>query len=616
MRGHRKGLRPQSASVQPRTPKGGQPSVSLTSRKCQGGRPAVALLPRYDPPVVTVAPSPAAAAPPIAEPPVRHRLPYAWAVTALVLVSYLGVHAAGWIRGNAWRQRALLRCHRRNARRVGRALTRLQGLFVKVGQLLSMLTSFLPADFRQGLETLQDRIPPRPLAEVTARLREELGAPPAELFSSFDPQPLASASLAQVHAAELADGRRVAVKVQHLGIERLARRDLDTIGGILRLVGFFVRVRGLRSVHADLAALIEEELDFAREARNIGTIAAAFAGDATVELPAVVAERSTARVLTTTFVDGIKVSRREELAAAGFDLERVAATILGAYCRMIFEHGVYHADPHPGNLFVRPGGAIAFVDFGAVGRLSPAMRQGIPELLEAVLARDPTRILGAFRRMGFVARDGDERTAERVVGYLHRRFLEQLTIESWSFKDIRVDARMKLETIADLRKLDVSLRDLMELFEVPRDWVVLERTLLLLLGLCAHLAPQMNPMAIIKPHLEGLVLGRDKDWPALIGRALKELALAVLTLPGDMRRLLARAERGELEVRMAGLREGLDRLYSAAHQLLWGLLAAGGALLWHLARVHGETDVAAAAGGAAAVAVGLLLASLWRARRR
>src|SRR5688572_4997376 len=118
--------------------------------------------------------------------PVRRRLFYAWSVTAWVLLSYLGVQLAGWVRGAAWREEALLRCHARNARRVARALTRLQGLFVKVGQLLSMLTSFLPAEFRSGLESLQDRVPPRPLAEVTARLREELGAPQEELFAAFE----------------------------------------------------------------------------------------------------------------------------------------------------------------------------------------------------------------------------------------------------------------------------------------------------------------------------------------------------------------------------------------------------------------------------------------------
>ena len=148
--------------------------------------------------------------------------------------------------------------------------------------------------------------------------------------------------------------------------------------------------------------------------------------------------------------------------------------------------------------------------------------------------------------MGFVSRAGDERPAEKVVGYLHQRFLEQLTVESWSFQDIRVDARMKLETLADLRRLDVSLRDLMELFEVPRDWVILERTLLLLVGLCSHLAQQMNPMTMVRPYLESLVLGRDRDWPALIGRALEDLVLSAIALPGDVRRVLAKIERGEL----------------------------------------------------------------------
>ena len=562
---------------------------------------------------------PTASSPPLPArplPPVRQRLLYAWSVTAWVLLSYLGVELAGWVRGAAWREGALLRCHQRNARRVAGALVRLQGLFVKVGQLLSMLTSFLPAEFRQGLEALQDRVPPRPLAEVTARLREELGAPPAELFEAFEPEPIASASLAQVHAAELADGRRVAVKVQHLGIERLARQDLRTIGRILRVVGLFVRVRGLPSVHGDLQAMIEEELDFAREARNLETVAAAFAGDPGVVFPTVVPERSTARVLTTTFVDGIKVSRREQLVAAGFDLEAVAARILGAYCRMIFEHGVFHADPHPGNLFVRPDGSLAFVDFGAVGRLSPGMREGIPELFEAVIARDPGRILGAMRRMGFVSRAGDERTAEKVIGYLHQRFLEQLTIESWSFQDIRVDARMKLETMADLRRLDVSLRDLMELFEVPRDWVVLERTLLLLVGLCAHLAPQMNPMTIVRPYLESLVLGRDKDWPALVGRTLKDLVLSAIALPGDVRRVLGRIERGELAVRVAGAREGLDRLYAAVHQLIWAIVGSTAGSIAYLADGRGEADVARLAGGVAAAAAALLVLSLWRARWR
>ena len=561
-----------------------------------------------------------------ATPPVRHRLLYAYATTARVLLSYLGVELAARLRGRHWREEALLRCHRRNARRVARAIERLQGLFVKVGQLVSMLTSFLPAAFRGELEGLQDRIAPRPWPEVAARLAEELGAPAEELFAELDREPLASASLAQVHDGRLADGRRVAVKVQHLGIEELARRDLVTIGRILRIAGFFLRVRGLSRVRQDLAAMIAEELDFSREAENLAAIAAGLAGDPRVTMPSVVAERSARRVLTTTFIEGIKVSHAEELDAAGIDRRAVAEAVLAAYCRMIFELGVYHADPHPGNIFVLPRDAtgvapapaiaVAFVDFGAVGRLSPEMREGIPDLFQGILGSDARRILAALRTMGFVARHGDERAAERVISYLHRRFLEQLTLESWNLDKIRIDTRMKLETIVDLRRLGVSLRDLTELFEVPRDWALLERTLLLLLGLCAHLAPEMNPFMTVRPYLERLVLGRDRDWAALAASTLRDLAVAAFTLPGEVRRLLARLERGELEVRVEGAREGLEGIQAGLRQLLYGLFTTAGGAVAYAAWTRGESDVAGAAGAAAGVALLLLLGSTLRSRRR
>lgn len=565
---------------------------------------------------MSATPAPTPGGPPRPAEPVRHRLLYAYALTLRVLLSYAGVALAGRLRGRAWHDRALIACHSRSARRVMRGIVRLQGLFVKVGQLISMLTSFLPAEFRDELEALQDRVPPRPAEQVAARLREELGAAPEALFATWDPQPLASASLAQVHAATLADGRRVAVKVQHLGIEDTARSDLATVGRILRLVGLFVRVRGLSGVHRDLVALIAEELDFAREAANLQAIATAFGDDPLAAFPEVVPELSTTRVLTTSFVDGVKVSHVAALEAAGHDLQTVAETVVAAYCRMIFELGIYHADPHPGNLFVRGDGAIAFVDFGAVGRLSPAMREGIPEFFAALLAQDPARILSALRRMGFVARGGDERAAERVIGYLHRRFLEQIALESWNLKEIQVDAKVKLETLADLRRLGVSIRGLMDLFEVPRDWVLLERTLLLLVGLCTQLAPQMNPMTTIRPYLERLVLGRDRDWASVIGGALKDLAVSAVAVPGDLRRLMARAERGELEVRLVGLREGMERLYLGMQQLLWGLVAATAGVVAFVADGWGRSNVAGLALGVAGAGLVLLLVALWRGRRR
>jgi predicted unusual protein kinase regulating ubiquinone biosynthesis (AarF/ABC1/UbiB family) len=289
---------------------------------------------------------------------------------------------------------------------------------------------------------------------------------------------------------------------------------------------------------------------------------------------------------------------------------------------MIFVDGVYHADPHPGNILVRHDGSIVFVDFGAVGELSRDMKEGIPQFLEGVIKRESSRITGALRRMGFVARveaDGrsrdEEDVAERVIEYFQRRFLEQVSLESFSLKDVQVDVRAKAEMLADLRRLDVSFRELTRTFQVPKDWVLLERTVLLLLGLCTTLDPAMAPMRTIQPYLEEFVLGRGQDWVALVRSAVKDMALSVLALPEGVSRLVARANRGGLEVRVQGLRESANLVYAAAQQVVFGVLAAGSGVIAYLARVRGDTLVTTSAAVAGVVFLLGMVRSMWGAKR-
>ena len=547
----------------------------------------------------------------------RFRLARAYGVTARVLASYVRVRLWRPLMPAASYEQALMACHRASAQRVERAILELNGLFIKVGQLISILTNFLPEEFRSGLERLQDRIPARPLEEITGRIQSELGRPPDELFARFESVPIASASLAQVHEAWLHDGRRVAVKVQHADIEQIAQLDLAIIRRILGIVQFITGMRGLESYHSEVREMIMDELDFVQEAAHIRLIASHFAGDPMVGLPAVVDELSTGRVLTTEFVEGAKVTDLTALDAGGIDRSALAERILTAYCRMIFIEGVYHADPHPGNILVRRDGSVVFVDFGAVGTLSPAMKAGIPVFLEGVIRRDPGKITDALRRMGFVARAaGADDVADRVIDYFQRRFLDQLTVESWNLGDVQVDMRTKLETMADLRRLDVSFRELTATFQVPRDWVLLERTLLLLLGLCTHLAPSLNPMRTIQPYLEEFVLGRDRDWVAIVRSAAKDMALSALTIPEGLNRFLARANRGELEVRVTGLEESASLLYAAAHQLMFSVLATGAGLIAFFSHERGDTPFAIGAAVAAAVFLSALVISLVSARAR
>jgi predicted unusual protein kinase regulating ubiquinone biosynthesis (AarF/ABC1/UbiB family) len=509
----------------------------------------------------------------------RWRFVRAYTTTFAVIASYLWLTACARIYGRTWRDANLGIIHQKNARRVYGTILRLQGLFIKVGQLLSIMANFLPQEFRAELEALQDQVPPRPYDEIAETLESELGARMQQL-RSLEREPIASASLGQVHVAELVDGQRVCVKVQHRDIDRIVRLDLKTIRRIMQIVQFFVPVRGLEAYYHQIRELLTQELDFAMEADHIERIAKNFAGDASVVFPRPVRDVCTARVLTTTFVEGVKISDVSRLDALGVDKKDVARRIVRLYCQMIFVDGIYHADPHPGNVLAQADGTIVLLDFGAVAELSPQMREGIPEFLEGVLRRDTDRLVRSMRKMGFISRTPDEGVSERIIEYFHRRFQEEVRLDSLNLKDIKIDPQRGLENLLDLRRMNIGLRELSGAFHVPKDVVLLERTILLLYGCCSLLDPELNPVAIIQPYLQDFVLG-NRDFAQIAIEAVRDMAMSAMTLPEDMRRYLTRANRGELEVRVRGLQEGGRAVYAVGRQVIYtaiGLFAGSEAL--------------------------------------
>jgi predicted unusual protein kinase regulating ubiquinone biosynthesis (AarF/ABC1/UbiB family) len=287
-------------------------------------------------------------------------------------------------------------------------------------------------------------------------------------------------------------------------------------------------------------------------------------------------ELSTARVLTTDWIDGVKVSDRVRLTGLRVDRAQLARLVLSAYCQQIFTDGVYHADPHPGNLMVqRPGEqlAVVFIDFGAVAEISPRMRRGIADLIQAAISRDTPKLVQAMKEMGFIARGADPAIFDKVVDFLHQKFQEEIQLESFSLRDVKFDAEKSLQNLADLRRMDVSLRDMVEHFHVPKEWILLERTVLLLMGLCTELDPTLNPMEVIRPYLEEFVLGKDRDWSSFVVDTTKEIAGSVLALPGEIKKVLQKAQRGELEVRFRGIDEHARLIYALGHQVIYAALA-------------------------------------------
>lgn len=518
-------------------------------------------------------------------PPARlFRFLKAYWVTFVVISSYLSVRFQARFRSEEAIARLLERKHMRNARRIERAIIMLQGLYIKVGQLISIMTNFLPPEFRRELEGLQDQVPPRPYQDIEARFCEELGRKPTELFASFDQVPIASASIGQVHLATLADGQRVAVKVQYPGIEEIVKSDLRTLRRIFRIVSYFVSYQGLEDVYREVASMIIDELDFRLEAANVGRVAVNFTDQPAICFPQVVTELSTSRVLTTHFEPGVKIGDLAALDELEVDRSALAKMVVETYCQQIFSDGVYHADPHPGNLLVRRAPdsgevAIVFLDFGAVAEIGPEMRAGIIELLQGALTRDTQRIVRAMKQMGFIARGADDALFDRVVEYFHERFQEHISLDSLNLSDIRFDPEKSLEGLADLRKMDVSIRDLTANFYVPKEWILLERTLLLLMGLCTALDPTMNPMTVIRPYLERFVLGDEGDWSTFVLETTKDLVANVTALPSDMRKFMNSARHGDLSVRFKDLDRSSRLFYRLGHQIIIAAIGITGAAI-------------------------------------
>ena len=545
-----------------------------------------------------------------------YRFIRAYLTTFQVIFSYLALGLGRRMFGHAWYNDRLVDTHRRNAVRVEQTIIKLQGLFIKVGQLLSIMANFLPEQFRAGLAGLQDQVPPRPFEDIEQRILADLGKPVDDLFRRFERTPLASASLGQVHEAYLKNGTRVAVKVQHRDIDEVTRLDLRTIRRIMAIVQIFLPVRGLDSYYLQIKQMIAEELDFQREARNIERLAANFKDDPGVVFPGVVAELSTRQVLTTTFVEGVKVGDTQAIDLAGIDRRELARKIVRTYCQMMFVDGVYHADPHPGNMLARADGSLVLLDFGAVAELSPSMREGIPEFLEGIIRRDTARLIKAAKKMGFLARGDDGEISEKVIEYFHRRFQEEVRLDSFNLKDIKIDPLRGLENLVDLRRMNIGLRELSGTFHVPRDWVLLERTLLLLAGVCTQLDPEMSPMEVVGPYLQEFVLG-ERDWTKITLEAAKDIALQAITLPEDLRKYLTRAVRGELEVKIKGLPDGARLIYAAVRQAVYAagaMVSAVSALVLHL---HHEFQLASyclyGAGGFAGL---FLLSAIFAKPRR
>lgn len=531
-------------------------------------------------------------------------------LTFVILARYLRLSLLSRFLGEARMENRWEATHLKTARQIKKNILELKGLFIKVGQMISIMTHFLPKAFTEELEGLQDSVPPAPYAEIERRFLEEFQRRPDEYFARFEKQPIASASLGQVHVAWNAAEQKLAVKVQYPDIEEIVRVDLKTLKRIFGLLHLIFPQYGLKKTYVEIREVVLDELDFKKEGENLERLAQNFAGDEDMRFSKVHWECSTSRVLTLEFMEGVKISNLKGLQELGLNPTEVATKIIHAYCKQIFLDGVYHADPHPGNFLVQAREAevevvvdpeaegeaprtfvekrlvprIIMMDFGAVARISEPMRKGIAKFFEGIIKRDNQVISQAMKEMGFIAKTQDEEVFDKIVEFFYER-LKDIKIEE--LRNFQIQQKQRLEDLLEFRKLNISLKELLNTFNVPKDWALLERALILLVGLTTHLDPNLNPLNIIIPYAEKFVLGKDRTFADLIVDAVKEVLLSYLKLPTELERTLRLLNKGEIEIRSKTAGRDADGIRSALHRLSYVLLGLAGLNLGYLLQKQG-----------------------------
>lgn len=498
------------------------------------------------------------------------RIRKAYWTAFVVMASYLRLYLLKRVFGKKYYEKRILQLHIHNAEKVKKAILQLQGLFIKVGQLLSILTNFLPEAFQAPLEALQDQIPARPYAEIQQRILSELGQDPEVIFASFNQTPIAAASIGQAHRAQLEDGTQVVVKIQHANIESIASVDLHIMQRLTSLVSWFFDIKGMEYAYTQVKKMIEEELDFRKEATSMQLIQANLTKEKGFAIPVVHPDFSTQRILTTTFHEGVKISNTEQLKAWNIDPLDLANRLVHAYCQMVFEDGFYHADPHPGNILVQKDGTIVLLDFGAVATLKPAMRTGLLKLIEAAAKNDTRGIIDAMKMMEFLANEREAtKIAERVIDAFRNFLQNEVQFEGLSFQDIKVNP---FETSLFNLTQEIGLKGIVNTVQVPKDYVLLNRMVTLLLGICNTLDPHMNPIEVIRPYFQQFVLGERGDLVNFIRELLQKTLANVISLPSDLRKTLDQVQRGEVEVKSIGSVQRTQLMYSLGQQLIFSLL--------------------------------------------
>ena len=480
--------------------------------------------------------------------------------------------------------------------RIRLAITELGPTFIKLGQILSTRPDLVGVEVAAELSKLQADAPADGFDLVRQTIEAEMGQRLDELFSEFDETPLASASIGQVHRARLLPGDRVVVKVQHAGIEHKIRKDLDILAALAELAELIPEFKNYRprETTAEFQRTLLRELDFGREERNMQEFAANFADDPRVHIPRTYPELTTGRVLTMEELEGVKLSQSDELRASGADLTEMARRGAELYMEMIFTHGFYHADPHPGNILILDGAVIGLLDYGMVGRIDESLREEIEEMLVAIVDQDPVHLTSIITRIG------------KVPAALNTA---ALSVDVADYVSQYANRRL------DEFRLGAALNDMTELVRryhimLPARVALLIKVFVMLEGTSQLLSPRFNLIEVIAPYQKKMIWRRLSPMRKVrkLRRLYRELELLAEVLPRGIVDILEQVQTGKFDIHLdhRGLEPSVNRLVFG---MLTSALFLGSSLLlsMHVPPLLRGTSVLGATGCVISLLLGLRL---------
>jgi predicted unusual protein kinase regulating ubiquinone biosynthesis (AarF/ABC1/UbiB family) len=499
-----------------------------------------------------------------------------------------------------WSNRTRSERYRKIASRYRSLAIHMGGVLIKVGQFLSARVDVLPEVITTELAGLQDEVPSEDFEAIIGVVEAEFGMPLLDKYLQFDPIPLAAASLGQAHLAKLhfsveqaknfgfsteesfeGDGIEypVVVKIQRPGIENIIATDLAavrTVGGWIKRYPPIRKRVNIQELIAEFSRVLYEEIDYLAEGRNAETFAINFSDHPDILVPKIVWSHTTKKVLTLQDVRGIKITDYDDITSTGIDRTEVAARLLDTYLKQIFEDGFFHADPHPGNLFVMPkyqseseelsnhDWKLTFIDFGMVGRMRPEFRDGLRELLIGIGLQDSSKVIKAYQILGILLPGADTAMLEKAEAEMFKRFWGKGMDE---LSNINMD---------EIRDFTYEFRELLYNmpFQLPQDLIFLGRAVGILSGMCTGLDPQINVFEHLGPFTQKII---SEDAKHDLNYWLKEagdIGLKLIKLPIRLDALLSKLDRGELTIRDPQLSDNLRRVERIVSKAVGGVFFA------------------------------------------